>query len=246
MKKAAGKRYADFRARLGRLVLRAVLFLFFTKMVLAFVIELPYEVFVLKERDFTPLLVNIGFHPLLLAVLGLTGTIPEKKNTELLMEGINHIVFENEGGLDLKVTVKKPWASGTIGFLFNLLYGMTCLVSYGLITFLLIALHFNVVSIALFLLFLSLVMFLGITIRRSKSELVIVPGKVGVFSVIGDFFTLPIIRAGRWIAIRTPRINIFLFFLDFIVEAPFKMAIQIIEGWLAFMKEKKEEMDVEH
>jgi len=74
---------------------------------------------------------------------------------------------------------------------------------------------------------------------------VIVPGKSGIFMAIGDFFTLPVIRAGRWISMRAPRINIFLFFLDFIVEAPFKMAIQIIEGWLAFMKEKKEEIDVE-
>lgn len=246
VKKAAVKRYQTFRARLGRLVMRAVLFLFFTKLILAFIIELPYEVFILKETNYTPLLVNIAFHPLLLAVIGLTGTIPEKKNTELLLEGITGIVSGNQDSLDLKVKVKKPWARGTVGFIFNLLYALTFVVSYGLITLFLLAIHFNVLSIALFLLFMSLVMFLGITIRRSRRELVIVPGKANIFMVIGDFFTLPIIRAGRWISIRTPRINVFLFFLDFIVEAPFKMAIQIIEGWLAFMKEKKEEIEVEH
>lgn len=246
VKKAATRRYQDFRARLGRLVLRAVIFLFFTKMILAIIIELPYEVFVLKSHNWTPLFVNILFHPVLLAGLGLTGSIPEKKNTELLIEGISQIVTDGGEGLGLKVTVKQPWASGTIGFLFNVFYGMAFLVSYGLITVALLALDFSVLSIGLFLLFLSLVMFLGITIRRSRSEMVIVPGNVNVFTLIGDFFTLPIIRAGRWMAIRTPRINIFLFFLDFIVEAPFKMAIEMIEGWLAFMKEKKEDMDLEH
>lgn len=245
VKTAAGKRYGAFRARLGRLVLRAVLFLFFTKLVLAFLIELPYEVFVLRETNYTPLLVNIVFHPLFLAVLGLTGTIPEKKNTDLLIEGVTGIVGGLREGFELKVHVKKPWAQGTAGFLFNLFYALTFLFSYGLIIVLLLALRFNVISVLLFLLFLSLVMFLGITIRRSKRELVIVPGKSGIFMAIGDFFTLPILRAGRWISMRAPRINIFLFFLDFIVEAPFKMAIQIIEGWLAFMKEKKEEIDVE-
>ncbi len=253
VKKAAKSRYGIFRARLMRLVLRAVVFLFFTKLVLAFIIELPYEVFVLKESNYVPLLVNIVFHPVLLVILGLTGTIPEKKNTELLVEGVAGMISgpstslgtDGTKGFDLKVRVKKPWAQGTAGFLFNLLYGLTFLFSYGLIVVFLLALHFNALSILLFLLFLSLVMFLGITIRRSKRELVIVPGKSGIFLAIGDFFTLPVIRAGRWISMRAPRINIFLFFLDFIVEAPFKMAIQIIEGWLAFMKEKKEEIDVE-
>jgi len=246
VKKAASGRYDAFRARLSRLVMRAVLFLFFTKMVLAFIIELPYEVFVLEDDNYVPLLVNILFHPVLLAILGLTGTIPEKKNTERLIESIDSLVAGGKSEFKLKIQVKKPWARGTVGFIFNMLYALTFVFSYGIITVFLIALHFNILSIILFLLFLSLVMFLGITIRRSRMELVVVSGKSGMLMAVGDFFTLPVIRAGRWISMRTPRINVFLFFLDFIIEAPFKMAIQIIEGWLAFMKEKKEDIGVEH
>jgi hypothetical protein len=245
IKKAAASRYDAFRSRLGKLVVRAVMFLFFTKMILAFIIELPYEVFVLKETNYVPLMANIIFHPLLLSIIGLTGTIPEKKNTEKLVESICGLIHGEKNEFKLKVQVTKPWASGTIGFIFNLIYVLTFVISYGLITALLIAFEFNVLSIILFLLFLSLVMFLGITIRRSRRELLVVHGKSGVIITIGDFFTLPIIRAGRWISMRAPRINIFLFFLDFIIEAPFKMTIQIIEGWLAFMKEKKENISVE-
>ncbi|MDA1038441.1 MAG: hypothetical protein O2877_02005 [bacterium] len=237
----ANKRYKSFRSRLGRLVLRAVLFLFLTKLVLALAIELPYEILILKEENFIPLLANIFFHPLLLAALGLTGSIPEKKNTELLIEGVRGAVYGQ--GVEMTVTVKKLWAQGTIGFMFNILYAFTFVLSYGLITALLLAIHFNILSIILFLFFLSLVMFLGISIRRQRCELVIVAGKGGILLSIGDFFTLPIIRAGRYISMKAPRINVFLFFLDFIVEAPFKMGIQIIEGWLAFIKEKKDEME---
>lgn len=244
IEKAARRRYSAFRQRLGRLVIRAVVFLFFTKMVLAFIIELPYEVLVLRQSNYLSLMANVIVHPVVLAVLGLSGTIPEKKNTELLVAGITDIV-SGTSSEEIKLRQKSRWGSGTVGFVFRLLYAITFLVSYGAIIALLVALHFNVVSIVLFLLFLSLVMFLGITIRRSRRELVIVPPKAGVFSAIGDFFTLPIIRAGRWISIRTPRINVFLFFLDYIVEAPFKLVIAVIEGWLAFMKEKKEDLDVQ-
>jgi hypothetical protein len=50
------------------------------------------------------------------------------------------------------------------------------------------------------------------------------------------------IRAGRWISIRAPRVNIFLFFFDFIIEAPFKALVELIENWLAFLREKREEI----
>jgi hypothetical protein len=69
-----------------------------------------------------------------------------------------------------------------------------------------------------------------------------VEGSGGLSSAVFDIFFLPIVRAGRWISLRAPRINILLFFFDFIIEAPFKAAIKLVEGWLAFLREKKEEI----
>ena len=239
--RAAHERYKAFRSRLGRSVLRAVVFLFCTKLILAFIIELPYEAFVLAETNYTPLIVNVLFHPLLLALLGFTVTVPAKRNTRALIDGVRSVLTDGEA-LKMRVRNKASWSSGVRGLVFNLLYTLTFVISYGLITWLLVGLGFNIVSIFLFLLFFSLVVFFGLYLRYTKRELVIVSGQGNVLTAIADFFFLPIIRAGRWISLRAPRINIFLFFLDFIIEAPFKMAIQIIEGWLAFMREKKEEI----
>jgi hypothetical protein len=30
--------------------------------------------------------------------------------------------------------------------------------------------------------------------------------------------------------------------MDFIIEAPFKMAIEVVESWIAFVREKKEDI----
>jgi hypothetical protein len=35
---------------------------------------------------------------------------------------------------------------------------------------------------------------------------------------------------------------LFVFFFDFIFEAPFKLFLNILEEWSAFMKEKKEQL----
>lgn len=237
--KAAERRYDRFHKRLRRSVLRAVVFLFLTKMFLALVLELPYEQLILKSADLRPLLVNILFHPLLLAVIGLSVSIPEKKNTKKILEEIHAFLGV---GKDFSVTLKPGRSNGGLGVVFRVLYGMMSLVTVSAIAMGLHALHFNNFSIVLFLFFLSLVMFFGLKIRNSKRELVIVESGNQTFGILLDILFLPIIRAGRWISLRAPRINVFLFFLDFIIEAPFKAAIRMVESWLAFLKEKKEEI----
>jgi hypothetical protein len=79
-------------------------------------------------------------------------------------------------------------------------------------------------------------------IRRSSRELIIYRQKEPVLMSVVDFFFLPIINVGRWLSFKFSRINIFVFFFDFIIEAPFKIFIQVLEEWFSFLREKKEEI----
>ena len=239
--KAAKKRYKDFHTRLRRGVIRAVIFLFITKMLLALLIEFPYDVVIIQTENFIPLITNVVFFPILLMIIGATVTIPQKKNTDKIITSMHSLLY-NEGELPLIYRTKRPWRS-TLGHIFDLLYLAMFVVSYGLIASLLYSLDFNTLSIVIFLFFLSLVVFFGVKLRMGKRDLLIVDKRSGILSTLVDFYFLPIIRVGRWMALRAPRINVFLFFLDYIVEAPFKMAIAMIEGWLAFIREKKEEIE---
>ncbi len=239
--KAVRARYKRFHNRLRRSVIRAVLFLLLTKTLLAVLIELPYEQIVLQTTNKFPLLVNILFHPLLLGFLGLTVRVPEKKNTQLILDKIHALISM---GKDFTVTFKtrRPWASGAAGAIFKFLYGIMFLVTVGAITWILRGLQFHTVSILFFLFFLSLVMFFGYKIRSGKKDLLVTEQTGGFLGFLSDLLFLPVIRVGRWLAMRAPRINIFLFFFDFIVEAPFKGMIRLIESWIAFLREKKEEI----
>lgn len=237
--RAAESRYDRFRKRLRTSVLRAVLFLFLTKMFLALILELPYEQLYLHSTDFRPLLVNIIFHPILLAIIGLSVTIPEKKNDKKILAEVHGILGT---GKDFAVTLKPGRSNGGLSVAFRLFYGIMFVVTVGAISGFLASLHFNPFSIALFLFFLSLVTFFGLKIRNGRRELVIVETGNHFLGFLGDILFLPIVRAGRWMALRAPRINLFLFFLDFIIEAPFKAAIRVIESWIAYLREKREEI----
>jgi hypothetical protein len=238
---AAKVRYQRFHNRLRRSVVRAVIFLLFTKTTLALLIELPYERLVLQSTSFAPLIANIIFHPLLLGVIGLTVTIPEKKNTAKILE-ITHAILGTGPDFAIPYKATRGFDRTTAGFIFNLLYGAFFLFTLGAIASVLAALHFNPMSIVFFLFFLTLVTFFGLKIRNSRRELVVIETGGGFLGTIVDILFLPVVRAGRWIALRAPRVNVFLFFFDYIVEAPFKGAIGLVEGWLAFLREKKEEI----
>ena len=95
---------------------------------------------------------------------------------------------------------------------------------------------------AFFLLFLSLVSYFGIKIRYSARELIVVAKKENFLTLILDLLAIPIVRAGRWISRNFARVNVFVFVLDVIIEAPFKSLIEVFEEWLAFIREKKEEI----
>ncbi len=244
VKRMAETRYDRFRTRRTRTVARAVLFLFLTKMLLALIIEVPYEYFFLDHLALGALAINILFHPVFLSIIGMTVTIPAKRNTDMLTKLVSHVIADKDPALNIVFKVKKPWTQGLLGQFFTVIYTLTYLFSYGVIAwFLSSVLSFNVVSVVLFLFFFSLVTFFGIKIRQSVQELLVVERQGSVIGTLFDFFLLPIVRAGRWISLRARKLNVFAFFLDYIAEAPIKLGIEMVESWTAFVKAQKEELE---
>ncbi len=239
--KAVGQRTEHFRVRLRRTVIRTVAFLFLTKMLLALILELPYDLLVHGGNvPLYPLFINILFHPLFLAFIALTVSLPEKANVanytsavRALSVGVDHPLLH----VRVKGSRRNSWST-----IFGILYVVLFLAVYGLIGYGLHLMHFHALSIGLFLFFLSLVTFFGIRIRMSERDIVLSDAHSGFLGSAFDILLLPIVKAGSWLSTKVSKINIFIYFFDFIIEAPLKVAIDFIEGWLAFVREKKEEI----
>ncbi|MBU0598288.1 hypothetical protein KKF61_04855, partial [Patescibacteria group bacterium] len=132
--------------------------------------------------------------------------------------------------------------SRVMKFIFTLFYLIAYIVTFGLIIWVLILLNFSIVSGFLFLLFLSVISFFGLRLRHNATELVVIKKRERIRIVLFDFFTMPILRAGSIISRNTSKVNIFMFLLDFIIEAPFKLLLETIEDWTSFQRQKKEEI----
>jgi len=54
---------------------------------------------------------------------------------------------------------------------------------------------------------------------------------------------MPIILVGRWLSNNMSRVNIFIFIFDFIIEAPFKILVDVAEDWTKYIRERRDNMD---
>lgn len=239
---ACNERYGDQKSRLNRSIVRSLIYIFLTKMLLAIVIEVPIDYYFYSDFNWLPVVVNVSFHPLFLALIVLTAKTPNEENTEKIIQGIKEIVYgyEPEGG---QYEIKRKLRKRGIGaIIFNTLYAILFAITFGIIIFVLTRLKFHAPSIALFIFFLSMVSFFGIKIRQTAKELIVLDRKERISTLPFDLLALPLVRAGRWISMNFSRVNLFVFILDVIIEAPFKALIEVFEEWLSFLREKKEEI----
>jgi len=242
IKKFAQKRYHESKIKLRRAAVRSIIYIFLTKMVLALILEIPVTFWLGEVLNYNSLAINIAFPPALLFLIVLFTRTPSEANSLKIINGAEEIMFKEKKKKE-PIVLKQPLKRKRgIGGAFAVIYAITFLITFGLVIYLLDKIHFTAVSIIIFLFFLTLVSFFSLRIRKVAREMYTVERKDSIFSFITDFFYVPVIEAGRWLNEKFSRLNFFVFFLDFIIEAPFKVFIDIAEEWTKYVKERKEDI----
>jgi hypothetical protein len=241
IKETCVKKYRDAHTKLQRSAVRSTIYIFITKVILALIIELPYDKYIVGTVNYFALGVNIVFPPILMALAVVSVNVPSKKNTEFIVAGIKGMLYGNYGKL---TEIKKPTTPNSLFLaIFRLFYLIIFIVSFGGIILLLKKLGFNIVSIGLFLFFLSVVSYFAIRIRQNARELLIVRKKEGIMGFLTDLFMMPILQVGQWLSSEMSNINVFVYVLDFIIEAPFKTFVDIFEEWIYYINEEKDKIE---
>lgn len=235
-------RYKSIRSKLSKSSLRAIIYIFITKVLFAIALEFPYERYVLGHINFINLGINIVFPPLLMFFITLSFSVPDSKNTDKILKNLHDVVYDKTEQSILCQLKSKYKQSLSYQIFYNFMYTLLYLLVFGGVIYILHRLNFNIISGAIFLFFLTAVSFFAIRIRAMAKELKVVDNKEDLLSFLINFFSLPIVAVGRWMSTKFRKINLFAFIMDYIIEAPFKMTILALEDWIGFMKEKKEEV----
>lgn len=235
------KKNKNIVKKVSKAIFRGIIFVLLTKVFLALIIEVPYELNVNGMVNYLAIGVNTTLPPLIMLVSGLFIKIPGRKNTVVLLKIINSAVFQNEIPFTKLHTLTKPRKKGYIAY--NLAYIILSLAILALVGWALISLNFEIVGIVLFFLFISIVSFLGFRIRATARELEVRSADDSFFSNILGLVLLPFIIIGKFLSDKWSEYNFTLMFWDFIVEAPFKTIIGFLESWFYFLREKREDFE---
>lgn len=238
--KVCERRYKESAGKLRRGAARSIVYLFLTKSALVFALEIPAILFLGEELHYYTLGINILFPPALLFLIALLTSVPGDDNTAHIQRGIEEIVYEGKRE-DRPVKLKYPRTkTSATDLIFNFFYGITFLLSFGFVIWLLVQLNFSAVSIIIFLFFLSFVSFFGIRLSRFAKQYSVVESRENIISFFANFFYVPIVNMGKWMSEKFSQLNVLVLVLDFIIEAPFKIFVEMFEQWSAYVKERKE------
>jgi len=234
-------RLRKLKARMTRAAIYSTISIFITKILLALAVEVPFDKYVTDQFNYFTLGLNISLPPLLMFLLILSIRPPSKENLQKVIMGVMKIAYESERKDTYQI--KPPPKRGLImsAFLF-IFYLLSFLISFGLIVWVLLELNFGILSIAIFLIFLSLILFAGTRIRHRAKELQVGEEKESILTFLFDFLTLPVVRAGKWLSSQWEKYNILVVLLNLLIELPFQFFVEFLEQLRYFWKEKKEEI----
>jgi len=232
------EKYSEKTRNINSMAVRAIFYIFATKMILAFILEMPYDLLFAKEVSYFPLFVNVIFHPILLFLITRNIYVGNSYNTSLIIDGVDHLIHKEHTPIRFKIKSEK----GLMFYITSLIYSATFLFSFTFIILILKSMNFNLLGMLFFVLFVSLVSFFGIRIRLMAKMWVVSTKETGMLSFLGNLLTLPVISFGRWLTRKFSSINVFVFIMDFIIETPFKAIIKTTDAFVSLVREKKEEI----
>lgn len=243
VRKTCEKKYQKAKSRLWRAALRSIIYIFLTKSIFVFLIEVPAIQWFNEQLNPLTLGINVAFPAVLLFFIVLMTQKPGDDNTDKIVSGIKKIAFAGQNQKQPTIIRPPRKRSFVANIFFNLIYTAAFLFSVYLIVTGLTAINFTWVSIIIFLFFLAFVSFFSIIVTRGVKELMIVERRENLITFLIDLFYMPIILVGRWLSNNMSRVNIFIFIFDFVIEAPFKILVNVAEDWTKYVRERRDNME---
>jgi hypothetical protein len=226
---------------------RSVLYVFLTKMVLAFGVEVPFEIFFFGHLNKLPLILNMVFPPLLMWLTTMQIRLPSEKERQALVDRTWY-VLENFDQLsseeDVMVEVSTEKSHGIGYSIFSFLYIVFFIGVFAAIFFTLGKIGYSLFSELIFIFFLTIIAFFAYRISQIAKVYLWKDAREersSFFSIL----SLPILAIGSRLSRGLSKLNFLAFAFDFILEAPFKIILGFVDDWVQFLSVKKEEQIIE-
>lgn len=230
--------YNALNKRLDKGILRSIAFLLITKSLIGLGIEVPYDIFVEGHILWLPLILNLFFPSVFIAVSRLTLSTPTGRNTDAIIAQVRDMLYAE--GTSESYAVRIPRATPSAAF--NLLYAVMFIGVFAGLSYILYKLQFNIVQGIIFFVFLSTASFLAFRLSNQIREIEATHSSQGSLALLRDILYMPFIYVGQQISYRYSKVNIVATFLDILIELPLKTILRLARQWTQFLNSKKDEL----
>jgi len=224
--------------KLKGLALRATLYILLTKMVIGLAVELPLNAWLLGETMVGPFMINLIFPPTLMFLVAIAARPPKASVAERIIEDAMQVVT-TEGTLGHARLPRQRGFTRLMIFVFAFAGFSAFALSFLLRG--LSGLDFTFIDTIIFLGFLSVISLFAWRVRQPLRELAS-ERPSGVLWLLVEIIVFPFLAVGRFLSDGLRQVNVFLWVLDVIIEAPLKFLFAAFEDWVAFLREKREEI----
>lgn len=236
------REYSQVRSKIVRTTIKTMIYLAITKMVMALIVEVPYEFYQYGHLNYLPLGINLLLPPVLMGIIASSFKIPYKANTEGIIEMVDRYMdpsshkYENFG---LSRRRRKPVLRFIFSMISNIIFiAVMAVVTYSLKKYV----GYDNLGVGIFMLFLSLVSFGALRTRNIATELIVIPEGKNIFTPLINLVAIPILTVGKKLSVGLSFFSPLPIIFDYIFESPIKGFIRVFEEWNSFMKEQREEI----
>ncbi len=226
---------------------RSVLYIFLTKMILAFGLEVPFEIFAYGQVNPIPLAVNLIFPPALMWLVTAQIRLPAESDREALIKRAWYIMENFDQLKNEEDVLKNSEGSaehGLVYSIFTVLYTVFFIGVFWVIYFGLGKIGYSFFSKFIFIFFLTIIAFFAYRISQIAKVYSWKPSRAHSASLV-EILSLPILTIGSRLSVGLSKLNFLAFAFDFILEAPFKIILGFVDDWAQFLSIKKEEQIIE-
>jgi len=239
--KAYKKRLSTLKTRLGRAAMYSTLSILLTNAFSMFIIEIPVAKLLFGSFTLVTMLVDVLGPTFLMFLFVVTVKLPPKSNLNIVILETMKIVYEGEKRDIYQINF--PRKRGIITkFIIGFIYLLGAVFSLGVVYGIFLLAQFPPTSVFLNLMFVALITFAGIAIRKRAEELTVEEKPESILSFFADVLLLPVAGLGGWISKKWKKYNAIAAFFNALIDMPFTMFLEFLEKWRFFLKEKKEEI----
>ncbi len=226
--------------QLRKLALLSVISFLISKVAIALAIEIPLDRAFSWPLSPTNTAINVLFPPLLMLTIVAFVRPPSRKNFAIVSREVKQILSpENPRNYVLPVP---PKISKGSTFAIYVAYAAALgLVFYGMVHYLSL-LQFSPFSIAIFILFTSMIIATGVKINNRGKEMSMEKERSTLLGFFVDLMLIPFTALGRWIIAGLSKFNVVVLIFDFFIELPLGFFVEFLENFRKFIKTKKEEL----